>query len=106
MCWYLDISSGRPTNKAEVDTRLYINYDVSANNEKVRLNSASVSWTVTHSMYYLNNRMVEARSGSIVGQRITRYPSTNTFNYATGFGYNDRIGGEQRLIVEFTYAGL
>ncbi|GGE71205.1 hypothetical protein [Priestia taiwanensis] len=107
-----------------VTARLNVNYDVSANNEQVRLNRVYGSWTPSSSLYSVTNRKVDAHSGSIHGKKISKAPTSNTFSYTTGWGYNYRAFGDfiprawssatvkvsgmtatHTIKVEFTYSG-
>lgn len=78
-------------NEGGVSAVLKVDYDVNSTNEKVRLNKVYGSWTPKSSNYKLSERMVTAHSGVIWGKKITKYPSSNSFSYKTGWGYNDRV---------------
>lgn len=71
-----------------VTARINVNYDVSANTEKVRLNKVYGGWTPSSSIYSLSNRTVNAHSGAIHGRSLAKNPTSNTFSYTTGWGYN------------------
>lgn len=77
-----------------VTARLNVNYDVSG--DKIRLNRLWGSWTPSSSMYSLSSRRAEAHAGvaSSPVNKITKFPTTNSFSYTTGFGYNIFIGGQ------------
>nr|WP_312984203.1 hypothetical protein [Clostridioides sp.] len=76
-----------------ITAKLYVDYDVSSDNQKVRLNKVYGSWTPTSSLYYTTNRSVTAHTGtSAYGKKITKKPPSN-FSYTTGWGYNVRIWG-------------
>lgn len=78
-------------NEGGVSAVLKVDYDVNSTNEKVRLNKVYGSWTPKSSNYKLSDRMVTAHSGVIWGKKLTKYPSSNSFSYTTGWGYNDRV---------------
>ncbi|NLJ98912.1 MAG: hypothetical protein GX320_06575 [Tissierellia bacterium] len=88
----LDTTGGSKTSGG-ITARLYVNYDVSSNNERIRLNRVYGSWTPKSSLYYLTNRVVNAHSGAIYGKKLTKYPTSNSFSYTTGWGYNYRALG-------------
>lgn len=87
-------SKGGQQNEAGVTAKLNVDYDVSGNNEKVRLNKLYGSWTPSSSLYSLTNRSVGAHSGVPYGKRISKDPTSNSFSYTTGWGYNDRLWGD------------
>ena len=87
-------TDGSSKTAGGVTAKLYVNYDVSTNNEKVRLNKVYGSWTPSSSMYSLSNRYVEAHSGTIYGKTIVKKPTSNSFSYPTGWGYNYRALGQ------------
>ncbi|PEA07008.1 hypothetical protein CON38_24890 [Bacillus cereus] len=80
--------TGGSKNEGGVTARLNVNYDVSTNGEQIKLNKVYGSWTPSSSMYYLTNRTVNAHSGAVHGNNLVNYPTSNTFSYTTGWGYN------------------
>ncbi|WP_306978403.1 hypothetical protein [Alkalibacillus salilacus] len=114
-------TSGRTETSGGVTAKLNVDYDVSIDNEQVRLNRVFGSWD---SENYLDiiGREVTAHSGSLTGNKINRTPLYNRFSYTTGWDYNDRLvgdlaprawstanvsvqgGGSFTVEVEFTYA--
>lgn len=87
-------SSGSQKTEGGVTAKLYVDYDVSSNNEQVRLNKVYGSWTPSSNMYSLSNRTVDAHSGSGTGKKLSKKPSSNSFSYSTGWGYNNRVWGD------------
>ncbi|MBT2616370.1 MULTISPECIES: hypothetical protein [unclassified Bacillus (in: firmicutes)] len=72
-----------------ITARLNVNYDVSSNKEKIKLNKVYGSWTPSSNMYSLSTRTVNAHSGTIQGKSLPqKKPSSNSFTYTTGWGYN------------------
>lgn len=73
-----------------INAKLFIDYDLrrTTTKQEISLNRVDGSWTPTDSMYYLTDRKVNAHSGTTWGDKISRTPSSNSFSYATGFGYN------------------
>ncbi|MCC0785062.1 hypothetical protein IR152_18865 [Clostridioides sp. ES-S-0108-01] len=86
-------STGGTHTSGGVTAKLNVDYDVNSTNEKVRLNRVYGSWTPNSSLYTLSNRSVNAHSGVITGKKLTKSPTSNTFSYTTGWGYNDRAWG-------------
>lgn len=80
--------SGGTKNSGGVTAKLNVNYDVSSNGEKIRLNKVYGSWTPSSNMYSLSTRKVNAHSGSIHGKSLSKTPASNSFSYTTGWGYN------------------
>lgn len=87
-------STGGTQTSGGVTAKLNVDYDVNSTNEKVRLNRVYGSWTPSSSLYTLSNRSVNAHSGVITGKKLTKSPTSNTFSYTTGWGYNDRAWGD------------
>lgn len=87
-------STGGTQTSRGVKARLSVDFDTSGNNEKVRLNNISGGWSPTSNIYTITTRKVDAHSG-ITGntKKISKKPSSNSFSYKTGWGYNLRVGG-------------
>lgn len=88
-----DIQGGQTTSGG-VTAKLYVDYDTNATNEQVRLNKVYGSWTPSDSMYTVTTRKVNAHSGVGTGKSLAKTPTTNSFSYTTGWGYNYRVGGD------------
>lgn len=77
-----------------VKASVTVSYDISANNEKIKVKQIQGSWTPTANYYNLSGRNVWVHSGlALDSKELTKKPTTNTFSYNTGWGYNNRIGG-------------
>lgn len=88
-----DESGGSKTSNG-VKATLNVNYDLRDNDEEIRLNRVWGGWEPTHQMYSLSNRTVDAHSGSVWGSVLSKTPTSNSFDYNTGFGYNYFGGGD------------
>ncbi|MCR2045670.1 hypothetical protein NSA23_16430 [Anaerosalibacter massiliensis] len=89
------LSEGKNKTSGGVTARLSVDYDVSANNQKVRLNRIYGGWTPSKPMYVVSNRSVGAHTGLAKGgKKISFKPTSNSFNRYTGWGYNYRIFGD------------
>ncbi|NEW65990.1 hypothetical protein H1220_00305 [Carnobacteriaceae bacterium zg-84] len=77
---------------AGVKAELYVDYDVSSNNEKIRVNRIYGSWK-PGDIYYLISRKVGCHSGSGTGKLFQTDVSTNSFSYSLNWGYNVRLWG-------------
>ncbi|KGR76070.1 hypothetical protein [Ureibacillus sinduriensis] len=89
----MDSGGGTKTSNG-VKAELYVDYTVNAAKEEIKLNRVWGKWTPTASYYYLSNRTVDAHSGSIWGSVLSKTPTSNSFDYTTGFGYNYFAGGQ------------
>ena len=87
-------TDGRTKTEGGVKAKLTVDYDVSADNERVRLNKVYGGWYPTHTMYYMTSRKVNAHTSPILGKTLKKTPDKDTFSYTTGWGYNDRVWGE------------
>lgn len=89
-------SSGGSKTSGGVTATLNVDYSLRTNNnqQEIRLNKVYGSWTPSANMYYLSNRKVDAHSGSVWGSSISRIPTSNSFTYNTGFGYNYYATGQ------------
>ncbi len=56
----------------------------------LRLKKIYGSWTPSENFYYLSNRYVMLHAGVGSGNKIEKYPTTNSFNYSTGWDFNYR----------------
>ncbi|MGE7909661.1 hypothetical protein [Lysinibacillus xylanilyticus] len=89
-----DIGGGS-TTESGITARLYAEYILRSNNTEIKLNKVYGGWTTSHQMYGLSNRTVNAHSGSALGTSLpTKKPTSNSFNYTTGFGRNMFGGGD------------
>lgn len=91
----LDDSGGTKTSGG-VTARLNVNYNLrkSSTNQEIKVNTVSGSWTPSSSMYYLSTRTVDAHSGAIHGSSLSKKPTSNSFSYSTGWGYNVYATGQ------------
>lgn len=87
-------TDGRTKTEGGVKAKLFVDYDVSSDNERVKLKKVYGGWYPTHNMYYMTSRKVDAHTGALTGKKLKETPSKDTFSYTTGWGYNDRVWGE------------
>lgn len=88
-------SSGSQTSGG-VTANLSVNYDISSNNQQIRVNTLSGSWKPSSQIYTLSNRSANVHSGAGTGYTLNRNPTRNSFFYNTHWGYNNRIRGDAR----------
>lgn len=81
----------------DVTAKLSINFDRIS--DQIRINSVYGSWTSPSSYLTISNRVVGYTDGSTYGgHSATKYPTSNSFSYTTGWGYvyyypQSNIGG-------------
>lgn len=86
---------GSSKDEAGVKAELYVDYDISANNEQVRVNRVYGSWKPGN-MYYLTDRVVGCHSGInfYKPRRFEEKVYSNSFNFKLNWGYVDRTWGD------------
>lgn len=86
-------SSGGSKTGGGVTARLSVDYDLRSTT--IRVNSVSGSWTPSSNMYGVSSRTVNMHSGPVYGRDLaTKYPTSNSFKYTTGWGYNSFATGQ------------
>ena len=88
-----DSTSGSQTSNG-VTAKLTVEYEVNSTNEMVKAKKIYGSWTPSENFYYLSNRYVMLHAGVGSGNKIEKYPTTNSFNYSTGWDFNYRYWGD------------
>lgn len=79
------ISSGGNKTSGGVTAKLNVNYDVSSNGEKIKLNKVYGSWKPSSSMYIVTSRSVTAHSGTFHGKKIQKtHQATATLTLLDG----------------------
>lgn len=68
-------------------------YSIHSTGELIRVERIHGGWSVSNSIFYLTDRSCGASSGGMQ-YSISKYPTSNSFNYSTGWGYVDRVGGD------------
>ncbi|OBW54753.1 hypothetical protein A9986_14115 [Solibacillus silvestris] len=88
-------SAGSKKTEAGVTASINVDYNLRASNTEIQLTKVYGSWSTDEKVYVLSNRTVNAHSGSSLGTSLpTKYPTSNTFSYTTGFGYNKFGNGD------------
>lgn len=75
-----------------VTATLSVDYDISHNNDSIKVNKYYGDWKVSHSMYYVTNRNVGIHNG-MWGRSHTARPTSDSFFYNLNWGYNSYIYG-------------
>lgn len=87
-------SSGSNKTSGGVTAKINVNYDINSKGDQIRVNSYNGSWTPSSGMYVISGRAAGVHSGFVAGGKsMTKYPTGNSFNYKTGWGYNTRLLG-------------
>lgn len=88
--------SGGTKKSGGVTARLFANYDLkkTSKSQEIRVNSIYGSWSPSSGMYSLSTRKVDAHSGAIHGKSLSKKPSSNSYTYDTGWGYNVYATGQ------------
>lgn len=91
----IDVIDGRTRTSGGVTARLYVDYDWRSNTYEIRVNRVYGGWTPSSNIYRISNREVNAHSGAgFGGKKISRKPTSNSFSYTTGWGYNKTVTGD------------
>lgn len=89
--------SGASETDGGVTATVNANYTLSANGDQIRVNSFNGSWQPSDTIYNVSNRVAGVHAGSFAGNGNHRYefnPSSNSFSYTTGWGYNELVQGD------------
>lgn len=62
-------------------------------NEQIQVVGFSGGWSGSSDLYYFTGRNVGVTSGAL-GNRVDKYPTSNTFSYTTGWGYTTYVLGD------------
>ncbi|MEJ1088715.1 hypothetical protein WDU99_10340 [Microbacterium sp. Mu-80] len=96
-------SIGGTKNPGSVKSSLTLTYTRKA--DLIRLEKASGSWTPAHSIE-LRNRYVKIIGGGALPHTITKYPTSNSYSYTTGWDYgifNSSANYVPRTVAEVDY---
>lgn len=86
---------GQTKDTADVSAKVSLNYDYDGSTNKIRINKLHGFWTPLNSFIQIDNRVTGCHDGlpPPYGRSITKYPTSNTFSYNTGWGYVDFLPG-------------
>ncbi len=87
---YATLSTTQPGGKSDgsgVSVLFYVVYTISTNHEKIKVSRIYGSWTPTSNLYAISNREVGMHAGLDSPGTLLKYPSSNSFDYSTGWGY-------------------
>lgn len=83
-------SDGKDKTEGGVTVSIHVTYTISANKELIKISQYSGSWTPSSSMFVVSNRDVGIHGGPY-GDFLRKSPTTNSFNYVTGWGYHNFV---------------
>lgn len=78
-----------------VTATLYVDYNWNESDGEIKVNRLYGGWDPSSSIYYLSNREASVHSGILYGEEVNLKPTSNSFSYTTGWGYNyAQTGGD------------
>lgn len=86
-------TGGKSKETNGVTAVVYVTYTLSSNKEEIKVTNITGSWTTSNSLYYLIDREYGVSNGGF-GEYYHGYPTTNSFNYNTNFGYYPKLSGD------------
>lgn len=86
-------NQGGDRDNGDVYAKVSLNYDYLKNSNQIRINTLSGYWTPLNNFILIDNRKTGCHNGVPYGSSITKYPTSNTFSYNTGWGYVDFYPG-------------
>lgn len=79
---------GSDRGNGDVSAHLNLNYDYDQSQETIRINRLSGYWNPSNQFILIDSRVTGCHDGRpIGGKSLTKYPTSNTFSYSTGWGY-------------------
>lgn len=87
-------SSGGSKEEGGCEATLKISYNLSSNNEKIQITKISGGWNPS-SLVVVSDREAAVTDGRIppFNKILRKNPTSNSFNYSTGWGYVDFVPG-------------
>lgn len=88
-------SEGGTKTKSGATAKLNVDYTLNTAGDQIKVTKLYGGWSGTSSLYYFTDRLCAVTSGmGTGGKQLEKEPTSNSFSYSTGWGYNDRIGGD------------
>lgn len=86
-----------------VTAKLNVDYNWRESTGEIKVNRVYGSWTPSTNMYKVSNRNLLAHNGAAWGvKKLEKKPTSNTFSYTTGWGYNGTVTGAYGPMAEST----
>lgn len=85
----LDSESGNK-NAGGVTATVTVVYQFNQQQDKIKTIRCYGSWSPDSGLYYLTNRNVVVIPGALTGYSLNKYPTSDYFDYYTGWGYLTR----------------
>lgn len=70
-----------------VSVLFHVVYTISSNHEQIKVSRIYGSWTPSSNLFTVSNREVGMHAGLDSPGTLRKYPSSNSFDYSTGWGY-------------------
>lgn len=92
-----DVESGSK-DKSSCEATLKITYFINGTGEQIKITNIKGGWTPESNYLVISNRVAAVTDGRGIGieKTLTKKPTSNSFNYDTGWGYVDYIGGSDK----------
>lgn len=79
---------GTDKGNGDVSANLSLNYDYDQSQGTIRINRLYGYWVPSNQFIMVDSRATGCHDGRPVGGKsLTKYPSSNSFSYSTGWGY-------------------
>lgn len=95
------VEDGSSKKESGVTAKLYIDYNKNSKGQ-IRVNKVRGSWNPSSNMYSVTNKKVIAHNGGLPGKKISKTPTSNSFSYKTGWGYQNTADGADGPMAEST----
>lgn len=91
-----DIGGGS-ISQASCTATLNITYFMNAAGDQIKITKISGEWIPESNLLIISNRVVGVTDGRgvFIQKELTKYPTSNTFSYSTGWGYVNYIGSTE-----------
>lgn len=85
-------SAGGTKNSGGVTAKINADYTLNSKGDQIKVTKIYGSWVPSSSTYTVTNRAIGAHSSFVAGgQKLSKKPTSNSFSYNTGWGYNIRM---------------
>lgn len=85
---------GHSKNESGINVSIYVDYSISSDNSKVKINRFYGNWYYQNDLYYLTDRLIGCHSGlNFDGNSFNQKIYSDSFDYYLNWGYVDRLFG-------------
>lgn len=94
---HINDTTGGSQTAASCQTTLNITYFMNGAGDQIKITNIKGGWTPQSSLLVISKReaAVTDGRGPFIEKTLRQYPTTNSFNYDTGWGYCAYVGGSQ-----------